>query len=131
MKASVFRRWLETLGVTPPEQTTLLKGGFDFRLLKLSEDKRKRFMRLCPMQGIGRAEAAKVVGMPGYGLAFERLCAAPIDQIRQALGISGVSTSVHGWRSSHAVSGVQIDLIIKRADNIIDLCETKFTAKSL
>jgi len=64
-----------------------------------------------------------------YGLAFERLCATHMDQIKQALGISGVSTSVLGWRSSTADPGVQIDLIIKRDDNIVDLCEAKFTTK--
>ena len=64
-----------------------------------------------------------------YGLAFERLCAMHTDQLRRALGITGVSTSVLGWRSREADPGVQIDLIIKRDDNIVDLCETKFTSK--
>jgi AAA+ ATPase superfamily predicted ATPase len=64
-----------------------------------------------------------------YGLAFERLAAAHIDQVRQALGISGVATAVLGWRSREADPGVQIDLIIRRADGIVDLCEAKFTAK--
>ena len=64
-----------------------------------------------------------------YGLAFERLCAAHIDQVRGGLGISGVSASVLGWRSSKSNPGVQVDLIIKRDDNIIDLCESKFTTK--
>jgi AAA+ ATPase superfamily predicted ATPase len=64
-----------------------------------------------------------------YGLAFERLCAAHMDQLRQALGISGVSTAVRGWRSSKADPSVQIDLLISRDDNIIDLCEAKFTAR--
>jgi hypothetical protein len=63
------------------------------------------------------------------GLAFERLVAAHMDQVRAALGISGVSTSVLGWRSKQAVPGVQIDLVIRRADAVIDLCEAKFTAK--
>ncbi|MDR1806673.1 MAG: AAA family ATPase [Propionibacteriaceae bacterium] len=64
-----------------------------------------------------------------YGLAFERLVAAHLDQVRRALGISGVTTAVLGWRSREATPGVQIDLIIRRADGIVDLLEAKFTAK--
>lgn len=64
------------------------------------------------------------------GLAFERVCFAHEEQILQALGISGVSTAFYSWRTianEAAKSGAQIDLVIDRADGIIDLCEIKFT----
>ena len=63
------------------------------------------------------------------GFAFERVCTAHVKQIKQKLGIAGVSTEVFAWRSKHAVPGVQIDLIINRNDGIINLCEMKYTSK--
>ena len=63
------------------------------------------------------------------GMAFERLCAAHIKQIKQKLGIAGVITEISVWRSRHATPGVQIDLIINRNDGIINICEMKYTGK--
>jgi hypothetical protein len=63
------------------------------------------------------------------GLAFERVCAAHIEQIKDRLGILGVNTEVSGWRSKSADSGTQIDMVLKRDDRVIDLCEMKFTEK--
>jgi hypothetical protein len=60
------------------------------------------------------------------GYAFERLCAHHVSQIKQALGISGVSTNTYSWRSRLANPGAQIDMIIDRKDGIINLCEMKF-----
>ena len=58
------------------------------------------------------------------GLSFERLCFAHIPQIQRALGISGVATRTYAMLTSSA----QIDMVIERADNIINLCEMKYTA---
>jgi AAA+ ATPase superfamily predicted ATPase len=65
-----------------------------------------------------------------YGLAFERLCKAHVSQIKQKLGIAGVSTRVSTWRSRHGDPAVQIDLVIDREDNIVNLCEMKFSVKT-
>ncbi|MBK8505745.1 MAG: hypothetical protein IPL46_28230 [Saprospiraceae bacterium] len=46
-----------------------------------------------------------------------------ISQIKHALGISGVQTSISTWRSSEA----QIDLLIDRKDQVINICEMKFS----
>jgi uncharacterized protein len=63
------------------------------------------------------------------GYAFETICMAHISQIKKALGISGVYTRHSAWkfRGDDALPGAQIDLIIDRADQIIHLCEAKFT----
>lgn len=64
------------------------------------------------------------------GLAFERLCLWHIPQIRAALGISGVLTDVYSWRAKCGEPGekpVQIDMLLDRGDNMIDLCEMKFS----
>lgn len=62
------------------------------------------------------------------GLAFERVCLWHLPQIRQALGISGVITSAYTWHTDGTADfpGTQIDLLIERNDNIINLCEMKF-----
>ena len=63
------------------------------------------------------------------GYAFERLCMAHIGQIKQKLGISGVITSVYAYRSPVQKGGAQIDMIIDRRDDVINLCECKYTNK--
>lgn len=62
------------------------------------------------------------------GLAFERLCLEHIPQMKKALGISGVSTNVYAWREAGdgARRGAQIDLLIDRKDDIINVCEMKY-----
>jgi len=45
------------------------------------------------------------------------------------LGISGVDTRVASWRSSKIKNGAQIDLIIDRNDDVINVCEMKFSKK--
>jgi len=64
------------------------------------------------------------------GYAFERLCMAHIEQIKQKLGISGVITNVYAFRSSLQKGGAQIDLVIDRKDGAINLCECKYTNKA-
>ena len=59
------------------------------------------------------------------GSSFEIVCLNHIEQIKAALGISGIETNEYSWRSSKA----QIDLIIARKDGVINLCEMKFTNK--
>lgn len=64
------------------------------------------------------------------GLAFEQTCLLHIDQIKRALGISGVATSVYACRippGPDGEPGAQIDLVLDRADGIIELCEMKYT----
>ncbi|MEN0050819.1 MAG: ATP-binding protein, partial [Bacteroidota bacterium] len=57
------------------------------------------------------------------GYAFEILCLHHIPQIKRALGISGVQTSISTWHSESA----QIDLVLDRKDQVINLCEMKFS----
>lgn len=70
--------------------------------------------------------------MAWQGVAFELVCLAHLPQIKQALGISGISTSASAWRSIAAKDtpeekGAQIDLVIDRGDHTINLCEMKFS----
>ena len=59
--------------------------------------------------------------------AFERVCFNHIRQIKKALQIGGVSTTHSEWiRQGDAEEGAQIDLIISRGDNVMNMCELKF-----
>ena len=63
------------------------------------------------------------------GLAFEDVCFVHQQQIRAALGISGVHSEIYPWHLSAdgKTKGAQIDMIIERADRVVNLCEMKFT----
>ncbi|MBQ8957142.1 MAG: ATP-binding protein [Bacteroidales bacterium] len=69
------------------------------------------------------------------GLAFERVCLWHVPQIKQALGIAGVSSQVYSWtyrpktepaEAEEKEEGAQIDLLIDRNDKVINLCEMKY-----
>ena len=68
---------------------------------------------------------------PGYfswcGNAFEMVCLLHINQIKKALGISGIETVEYAWRSTKSKPGAQIDLLIDRKDGVINICEAKYT----
>lgn len=64
------------------------------------------------------------------GLAFERVCLQHIDQIKAALGFSAVISNVFSWTykpKNPMERGTQIDLLIDRNDQTINLCEMKYT----
>lgn len=61
------------------------------------------------------------------GYAFENVCFNHIRQIKSTLGISGVNTVQSSWvNQDKNGKGTQIDLIISRADNVLNMCEMKF-----
>ena len=64
------------------------------------------------------------------GYAFENLCHKHIDKVKSALGIASVYTEMSriNVRATETESGFQIDLIIDRKDNTINLCEIKYYA---
>jgi len=64
------------------------------------------------------------------GYAFEQVCLSHIDQIRKALGAGEIASDVSAWRGSDSDGNAcQIDLVIDRADMIINLCEMKYSVK--
>lgn len=65
------------------------------------------------------------------GYAFENICLKHIPAIKKALGISGVySLSSSFYKKGTATEpGAQIDLLIDRNDQVINLFEIKFYAK--
>lgn len=70
------------------------------------------------------------------GYAFEQLCLHHISEIKRHLGITGVLNHVcsMSWRKFTDGEGLehdggQIDLILDRADNTINICEMKYCNK--
>ena len=66
------------------------------------------------------------------GRAFERVCFWHIPQIKARLGISGIEADVYSWRGKGAEEdsdGAQLDMLIDRADGVVDVCEIKYSAE--
>jgi hypothetical protein len=78
-------------------------------------------------KGAWQKLSASAVYTSWSGLAFENLCMKHLGAIEKKLGISLIYTESSSWRSpgNHA-GGVQIDLLIDRRDQCINLCEMKF-----
>jgi uncharacterized protein len=64
------------------------------------------------------------------GFTFEQVCLDHVDFIKKALGISGIHSQNHSWRGGIEGKKAQIDLLIDRRDQVINLCECKFSLDS-
>lgn len=65
------------------------------------------------------------------GYTFENICLTHIDQIRKALSIAGMASSIASFiaRPKDGLPGAQIDLLIDRSDQSINVCEIKFSTE--
>lgn len=65
------------------------------------------------------------------GYAFEAICLKHKEQIKEALGITGAVLDEAIWRHvpGKGVPGAQIDLLLDRNDNTINICEIKFSTE--
>jgi uncharacterized protein len=77
----------------------------------------------------------QIADTPSYkiwsGYAFENLCFKHTEQIKKAFGINGIITNEYSYifKGNKEEKGIQIDLVIDRADNCINLLEVKFYNK--
>ena len=64
------------------------------------------------------------------GLAFENICMLHTDKIKRKLKIEGIYTEESKWqhKGNDEMYGAEIDLLIDRADNVINLCEIKYAS---
>ncbi|MGN1233916.1 MAG: ATP-binding protein, partial [Candidatus Cryptobacteroides sp.] len=65
------------------------------------------------------------------GYAFEDVCFNHIPQIKEALGIAGIITEegtllIRNEGKTNS-GGLQLDMLIWRSDNVVNLCEMKYT----
>ena len=63
------------------------------------------------------------------GYSFETVCFQNAQGILDSLKISGMAINASTWRSKdmRSSNGAQVDLVLDRADRIINLCEIKYT----
>ncbi len=57
------------------------------------------------------------------GFAFETLCLKHVEQLKKALRVDAIYSTNSSWFNEHA----QVDLLIDRDDNVMNLCEMKFS----
>lgn len=64
------------------------------------------------------------------GFAFESLCIRHSYRIKKALSIAGIFSQESSWyfKGNQQQPGFQIDMLIDRSDNSINICEMKFYA---
>ena len=60
------------------------------------------------------------------GYCFETLCIKHVDEIKEKLKIAGINSFHGSWTHKNKKNGAQIDLLIDRDDNVINICEIKF-----
>ena len=88
-----------------------------------------RFIKDNPYRGEGAW--TNRMDNPAYraweGFTFEQVCLDHIPQIKRALGIQGVLSKEAAWQGATAGQSAQIDLLIDRRDQVINVCEAKFS----
>ncbi|HMR85821.1 MAG TPA: ATP-binding protein, partial [Niabella sp.] len=78
-------------------------------------------------QWISRMQSPAYTAWCGY--AFENVCLSHIEAIKRGLQIAGVQSVAASWvqTGTSGSNGAQIDLLIDRADQCINICEMKFS----
>ncbi|MGC4233361.1 MAG: ATP-binding protein [Niabella sp.] len=78
-------------------------------------------------QWISRMQSPAYTAWCGY--AFENVCLSHIEAIKRGLQIAGVQSVAASWVQTGTIgsNGAQIDLLIDRADQCINICEMKFS----
>jgi uncharacterized protein len=122
LEASSFISKLLPIGKKQKEALYRLSDEYSLFYLKFIEKKSRN----------AKHEWLKIAQTDVYkiwcGYAFENVCIRHVDAIKTALGISGIYTEVssYWYKGDDTESGFQIDLLIDRADNAINICEMKF-----
>jgi hypothetical protein len=124
----------------------LAESGFVLRTLPFGKDRKDALYRLADEYSLfylnwiennrspGPDTWLKLRASPAWrawsGYAFEGICLKHLRQLKRALGIEAVETTESAWThrpSDPQDTGAQIDLLIDRRDDCINLCEMKFT----
>lgn len=62
-----------------------------------------------------------------YGLSYERVCMAHIQEILRSLHLDTIHTEYYSFRSKETSPKVQIDMVIDRSDDFVDIIEIKYS----
>jgi len=61
------------------------------------------------------------------GHAFEILALLHVNEIKEALNITGIESRISLWQSEHTLPEEQVNLVINRNDGIVNLIEIKYS----
>lgn len=106
-----------------------LKDG----LYRLTDEFSLFYMRFMRGGKIQNGQWLSQAETPAYrtwcGYAFENVCIKHVQQIKIALGIAAVQASTTSWqaRGKEHIAGAQVDMLIDRRDQTINICEMKFS----
>jgi uncharacterized protein len=120
----------------------LIQCGFIRQIYPISKSKEDSLYRLIDEYSLfyfkfliddtTKSSWSQMVQTPVYkiwsGYAFENLCFKHTFQIKKAMGIHGIITNEYSYilKGNADNKGFQIDLIIDRADNCVNILEVKF-----
>lgn len=110
------------------ESTYQLVDNYTLFHFKFLADSAARTKSSAP--GYWQRTSESQTGRIWCGFAFERVCFAHVEQMKRALGISGVVADVYAWRhraEGAGDRGAQVDLVIDRRDGVVNLCEMKYS----
>ncbi len=114
--------------IKPMPQMGKLKSDYVYRLI----DEYSSFYFKFLLNSLSNNSWTLICQTPAFkiwsGYAFENLCLKHTFQIKKALGIHGIISNEYAWsvKGDMQQKGSQIDLVIDRADNCINLVEVKF-----
>lgn len=137
---------MPTGGGTTTLLEELVQSGFVLQTLPFGKSKKQSLYRLADEYSLfylnwieGHRSSGPEVWLkrqvsPAWkawsGYAFENVCLRHAWQLKCALGIAGVETTESAWShraSGDCPAGAQIDLVIDRRDECINLCEMKYS----
>ncbi|MBR4493073.1 MAG: AAA family ATPase [Bacteroidales bacterium] len=116
----IIRRYVSKVGGKPKKNDAYFQLTDLFTLFHLT------FSKKLTTEDYWQQHLNTPVTNTWQGLAFEHVCMVHINQIRHALGLDRIAVEYYSWRSSSAPKA-QIDMVIERADRLINLCEIKYT----
>ena len=123
----------------------LVHSGFIAEYVPFGKQKRETVYRLTdeyslfflkfiePMRREGAGVWQSFQQKPSFrawsGYAFESICLKHLSSLKQALGIAGIysSSSAFYHKGTTGMEGCQIDLLLDRDDQVINLCEIKWS----
>lgn len=123
LESSGFISTYEPLEKKKKDTLYRLTDEYSFFFLSFIEGKNK--LRGDDWMSISTGQEYKI----WCGYAFENLCIKHVDYIKKALGILGVQTKVSSFlhrKNKDYEKGFQIDMLIDRKDDVINICEMKF-----
>lgn len=113
----------------------LIQSGFVLKYSAYRENKKATLYRIYDeyclfyLQFISRYKGSKwsqIFQKQEYkswcGFAFETICLKHAEQIKKGLKCDQIQSKNYSWNDSKA----QVDLVIDRADDVVNLCEIKF-----